>query len=402
MKISADRKNKHLTIDERIQIQHMLHSNETFKTIADSIGKDPGTVSKEVRRHIHLVDSTFVVKSDAGLISELCDRLTRAPYVCNGCKKRNFCHMEKHIYNAKYAQKEYEQLLVQAREGIPLSKESFYEMDRIISDGVKNGQHIYHIVETNDLDVSVSTVYRHLDKGWLSISAMDLPRKVKFKPRKSSHQQYVPHGVRIGRSYEDFLEFIDAAGLSSWMEMDTLVGEIGGKAIMTWDFTLCNFMVGFLLESKTAVCVSEVFKNIRSVFNAAGISFGDMIPLILTDNGSEFSNVDAIENHEDDDNGTSLFFCRPMRSCDKPHVEKNHTLFRDICPKGTSFNDLTQKDVDIIFSHVNSVARKSLHGRSPYEVFEFTYGKKITSLFGIDKIPPGEVIQSPSLLKKLK
>ncbi|ETJ99764.1 hypothetical protein HMPREF0378_0800 [Eubacterium nodatum ATCC 33099] len=54
----------------------------------------------------------------------------------------------------------------------------------------------------------------------------------------------------------------------------------------------------------------------------------------------------------------------------------------------------------MIFSHVNSVARKKLNGKTPYELFHFTFGEKITSLFGIKKIPPREVIQSPLLLKK--
>ena len=54
--------------------------------------------------------------------------------------------MEKHLYDGKYAQNEYEKLLKESREGIPLTKESFYEVDKIISEGVRKGQHIYHIV----------------------------------------------------------------------------------------------------------------------------------------------------------------------------------------------------------------------------------------------------------------
>ncbi|ASS40990.1 hypothetical protein AXF21_03165 [Eubacterium minutum ATCC 700079] len=89
-----------------------------------------------------------------------------------------------------------------------------------------------------------------------------------------------------------------------------------------------------------------------------------------------------------------------MRPSDKPHVEKNHTLFRDICPKGTSFDNFTQDDVNLIFSHVNSIVRNSLGGKSPYDLFSFTYGEKTASLLGIEKIPSREVIQSPLLLKK--
>jgi len=89
-----------------------------------------------------------------------------------------------------------------------------------------------------------------------------------------------------------------------------------------------------------------------------------------------------------------------MRSCQKPKVEKNHTLFRDIVPKGESFDHFTQETVNLVFSHVNGVKRKSLNGKSPYDVFTFTFGEKIASLLGITYIPAKDVIQSPNLLKK--
>ena len=398
---NIDRKHAHLTLDNRIDIQQMLRDGFSFKMIANSLKKDPSTISKEVRKHIFVKESTCTVKDKHGKeIKEICIKLTKPPYVCNACKKRTYCHMEKHLYDGKYAQNEYEKLLKESREGIPLTKESFYEVDKIISEGVRKGQHIYHIVQTNDINVSLSTVYRHLDKGYLSISPLDLPRKVKFKPRNKNNVTYVPNRVRVGRTYDDFLKFIKIHDISNWVEMDTVIGSQGGKVIMTWDFTFCNFMVGFLLDSKTASNVASAFFDIKSSFNENDIAFPDIVPLVLTDNGGEFSNADAIEQNLNGDKETSLFFCRPMKSCDKPHVEKNHTLFRDICPKGTSFDNFTQDTVDLIFSHVNSVARKKLNGKTPYELFDFTFGEKITSLFGIKKIPPREVIQSPLLLKK--
>ena len=398
---NIDRKHAHLTLDNRIDIQQMLRDGFNFKMIANSLKKDPSTISKEVRKHIFVKESTCTVKDKHGKeIKEICIKLTKPPYVCNACKKRTYCHMEKHLYDGKYAQNEYEKLLKESREGIPLTKESFYEVDKIISEGVRKGQHIYHIVQTNDINVSLSTVYRHLDKGYLSISPLDLPRKVKFKPRNKNNVTYVPNRVRVGRTYDDFLKFIKIHDISNWVEMDTVIGSQGGKVIMTWDFTFCNFMVGFLLDSKTASNVTSAFFDIKNSFNENDIAFPDIVPLVLTDNGGEFSNADAIEQNLNGDKETSLFFCRPMKSCDKPHVEKNHTLFRDICPKGTSFDNFTQDTVDLIFSHVNSVARKKLNGKTPYELFHFTFGEKITSLFGIKKIPPREVIQSPLLLKK--
>jgi hypothetical protein len=146
--------------------------------------------------------------------------------------------------------------------------------------------------------------------------------------------------------------------------------------------------------------VSEKVAALKATLSGGGFAFGDIIALVLTDNGGEFSNVLAIENNSAGERETHLFFCDPYKSYQKPKVEKNHTLFRDIIPKGNSFDDFTQETVNLIFSHVNSVKRKSLGGKSPYEVFAFTYGAEIATLLGMTSVPAEKVNQSPSLLKR--
>ncbi len=96
-----------------------------------------------------------------------------------------------------------------------------------------------------------------------------------------------------------------------------------------------------------------------------------------------------------------MFFCDPYSPYQKPEIEKNHTLFRDIVKAGTSFDDFTQDMVNVIFSHVNSVKRAQFNGKSAYEMFCFTYSEELAAAIGIHKIPPEEVIQSSSLLRKL-
>jgi hypothetical protein len=56
--------------------------------------------------------------------------------------------------------------------------------------------------------------------------------------------------------------------------------------------------------------------------------------------------------------------------------------------------------VNLIFSHVNSVKRKSLNGKSPFDVFAFTFSEDIAAILGVEKIPAEEVLQSPKLLRK--
>ena len=387
-------KNKHLTLEDRIEIQECLCKGMTFKAIASRIGKDPTTVSKEVKLHAKEYSSGFT-KTNA-----ICPKLLKAPFVCNGCIKKNHsdCPFARRKYVAKIAQTEYETTLVESREGIPLNKEEFYTNERIISDAVKSGQHIYHAIQANNLSVSKSTVYRHIQLGYYEISKIDLPRAVKFKQRKRQKGEYVPKKLKIGRSYEDFLQFIDDNPNCCYSEMDTVIGRPGGKVIMTFQFVNVDFMFGILLENKTAAQAGEKIKQLKYTLGSQGFSFADIFPVLLTDNGGEFSDVFAFENNLQGQKETSVFFCDPNCSWQKPHIENNHTLFRNIVPKGKSFDDFTQETVNLIFSHVNSVKRKQFNGKSSYEMFCFAYSAELAAALGISEIPAKDVVQSPKLL----
>ena len=383
-------KHKHLTLSDRNDIQLGLERGETFKAIGQLILKDPTTVSKEVKRNRQVRDS-----SSNNLP---CPLLDKAPFVCNGCpKRRQNCGYQKVFYLAKQAQKQYEQTLVEAREGTPLNSQTFWDMDKIISDGVKKGQHIYHILKTHNLDVSSSTVYRHIRKGYLSIAPIDLARAVKFKDRRKNNLPSIPKEAKKGRSYEDFQNYLSLNQLNYWLEMDTVMGRMGGKVLLTFNLSFCNFIFARLLDNKTALEVTKHLYDIKNTLHQADKDFCQLFPVILTDNGGEFARVDDIEM---DVRGESkLFFCDPNRSDQKGRIEKNHTLIRDILPKGTSFDNLTQEDINLICSHVNSVKRAALNGKSAYELFTFTYGEEISKLLGISKIPAEDVCQSSKLLQ---
>ena len=383
-------KHKHLTLSDRNDIQLGLERGETFKAIGQSILKDPTTVSKEVKRNKQIRDSTS---------NNLpCPLLDKAPFVCNGCpKRRQNCGYKKIFYLAKQAQKQYEQTLVESREGTPLNSKTFWEMDKVISNGVKKGQHIFHILKTHNLDVSSSTVYRHIRKGYLSIAPIDLARAVKFKERRKSKLPSIPKEAKKGRSYEDFQNYLALKHLNSWLEMDTVMGRMGGKVLLTFNLSFCNFIFARLLDNKTALEVTKHLYDIKNTLYQADKDFFQLFPVILTDNGGEFARVDDIEM---DVRGESkLFFCDPNRSDQKGKIEKNHTLIRDILPKGTSFDNLTQEDINLVCSHVNSVKRAALNGKSAYELFAFTYGEEIPKLLGISKIPAEDVCQSSTLLQ---
>lgn len=390
------KKNKHLTMEDRKEIEECLGKRMSYKAIARLIQKDPTTVSYEIKHHRQELRNSFTSSEKP------CPSLLKAPFVCNGCPKRHSasCHYVHFLYRASQAQTEYKQLLSDSREGTPLNKEDFYRTDRIISSGLKKGQHIYHIMANSpEISCSKSTVYRYFHKGYYSASLIDLPRAVKFKPRKARHSDYVPSGVKVGRSYDDFLDFCNSHDLERHVELDTVIGRIGGKVILTIHFTSCNFMAGLLLDDKSAAQGALHFSDLKNRIRSAGFSIPALMDALLCDNGGEFSDVFSFENDEKGEKEISLFFCDPMRSSQKPFIEKNHTLFRDIVPKGSSFDDFSQDTVNLIFSHVNSVSRSLYGGKSPFEMFSFLYGEAAAAPFGITRIPPRDVVQSPRLLK---
>lgn len=390
-----ERKNKHMTLEDRIEIQECLSKGMTFKSIAKRIGKSPTTISREVKAHIQFHTNSFV-KTDT-----VCPLLLKAPFVCNACEKRTrrCCQFKRQLYVAKQAQADYESLLVESRTGIPLNKESFYNTEKIISSAVRNGQHIYHAIKANNLPVSASTVYRHIKKGYYSISPLDLPRMVKFKPRHKKQTDYVPYAAKQNRRYENYLAFLEMNPDVSVVQFDTVIGKVGGKVIMTIHFTNWDFMVGILLDNKTATEAASKISALKKKLKISGFSFGDIVPVILTDNGGEFSNVSTFENDENGNTETHMFFCDPNASYEKPHIEKNHTLFRDIVPSGSSFDEFTQETVNLIFSHVNAVKRKQFNGKSAYDMFTFAYSVELADALGIKYIPADEVIQTPKLLR---
>ncbi len=83
---------------------------------------------------------------------------------------------------------------------------------------------------------------------------------------------------------------------------------------------------------------------------------------ILTDRGSESGDPVSLETGIQGIQRTSIYYCDPMRSGQKGGIEQAHTMLRMILPKRTTFEFLTQWDVNLITSHINSTPRESLNG----------------------------------------
>ena len=425
---------KHLTLEDRIYIENELNKGSSFKDIAKFLCKDPTTISKEVKAH-RLSDwyhkgtfynaKNFCIhryhckKTNAcGKIvlcgvkcascptcnqtckdfeKERCSRLDKAPYVCNGCpKKINHCTIaHKYTYNARFSERKYREKLSDSRAGINLTKHELCKKDRIISPLIEQGQSPYQIVTNHpELELSVRTVYSYLDQGLFTARNVDLKRKVKFKPRKCHKTQITNRTVFINRTYQDF----QALQLPFFAEMDTVHSSRDSKkTLLTFFFTREKLFLAFLMNRCTEGAVRLVFDRLEKRLGT--YAFISVFDYLLTDRGSEFGDPDALETGIDGMQRTSIYYCDPMRSGQKGGLEQAHTMPRMVLPKGTSFEFLTQWDVNLITSHINSTPRESLGGRTPYSVALETMGENVLNAFQLRPIAPDEVNLTPKLIR---
>ncbi|MBR6402031.1 MAG: IS30 family transposase [Eubacterium sp.] len=431
--------NKHLTLSDRILLEKCLNEDMSFKEIARYMDKDPTTVSREVKRRYTVTKSANYRVINHCDLKQSCQekgicsgnecnikrckncnrcnsccpkfvpdscykRLHRAPYVCNGCTRKVGCHQAKRYYRAVDAEKSYRSTLTDCRKGINLTLDELNKIDEIVSPSLKKGQPLYHIYENNieDIPCTIRTLYNLVNQGAISSGRMDLRRAVRCKPRKkkSDKEDKIMRKHRIGRTKEDLsvylTENIELA--PRIVQMDTVVGGRGSThSLLTFYFVRGNLQLAFLLEEHTSQAVCEVFDYLELLLTPE--IFRELFPIIVTDNGTEFSDSDYLERAADGSKRTRIFYCDPYSSWQKGGCEKNHEFIRYVIPKGTSMDNIYQKHVNKMMSHINSTCRESLGGKCPYDIaLTYMCAETLKSL-GIKKIPPSEVNLTPSLLK---
>ena len=429
-------KNKHLTDLDRLQIQHGLLHRNSIKKIAFDLGKSSTTISREIRKRavssnkchpyknpnrcIHRFDCSIHYlcedkpncikqcrscklcnKLCSDFVEDICKKLSFPPYVCNGCPDEYICVLRKKYYLHNPAHQNYRKILVETREGVNISEDELVQLDEFVSPLIMKGQSIHHIVANNKDEFSVSekSLYRYVSEGLLKARNIDMPRVCRLKPRVSKPLEHkVDSACRIGRTYDDYKNYLIQHNDIFAVEMDSVIGRIGGKVLLTLMFKSCDLMLAFIRDRNTSQSVIGIFNWLYTILERD--LFCTLFPALLGDNGSEFSNPTAIEFDNEGNLRTKVFYCDPRASFQKPNVELNHEFIRKVLPKGSSFDNLEQGDINLMMSHINSYSRAKLNDKSPHKLFNFLYGQGILEKLGLKIIPPNEIILTPSLLKR--
>ncbi len=410
-------KGSHLSLEERKIIEENICKGLRKFETAKELNRSQSTIGKEIknnrkRRYSQLEDSPWLCKHyneckvcigkcrDFEEIS--CFRRDRFIGACNCCPEVKRCKKVKYFYYANVAQKNYEYTLKDSRQGVNLNTTELYELAHIICPLIKQGQSIYTILENHkEIKQCAKTIYTYIEMGLFKdwgITSLELRRKVTRKIRKKKKLKKRSESIDYsGRKYDDYIEYVKNNPTYATTEMDTVYNNQSGPYIQTFIFENTGLMIGLLKTQKTTEEMSNSLNYFQDILSDE--TYNKLFGLLLTDRGSEFAKPQLFEiNHETGEIRSKIFYCDAQMPSQKPHVENNHIFIRDIIKKKTSLKDLTQEKLNVVFSHINSVTRKSLGGKTPYEAFEFFYGKETLDKLKIQKIEKDKVTLQPYLL----
>lgn len=435
----------HLNIEQRCVIRDMVYAGKSAREIARELNVSASTIVREIKRNriikipkirksnISIYCKNFDTCSHKGdlcdnCLSEytlcqrcklrqcnylcvdyevrLCPKTTKWPYICTTyCAKRNSCRLPKCSYNGTHADKQYRNTLVNTRNKINLSKTELKNLESLVVPLLKNGNSPYVIFEEHkDLPIGVRTFYSYINKGLINITSLDLPRKARWKTshNKSGKNKSKKDKInRINREFKDYLK-LSEYDRKRTMQLDTVLGFKKNKQVI---FSIHNVAHKFqfynLLPSNSAKYIVSIL-DMYEIYLGKCEEFEKVFGILLADRGSEFDFIEDIERSVFDHTKKrcKLFFCDPNRPDQKGSCENNHEHLRRILEKKHSnFDALSNFDVAILNSHVNSYKRKSLGGISPYESIIKTIPKDFLDTLGIEFVKPDNVVLKPTLLR---
>ncbi len=406
---------KHLSLEDRKNIELGIIEGLSKSQIAKKINRSPATIANEIKKHrkikprntfnmdcicIHLKECRKCTKKCKRYQEISCSRRDRNIGACNSCPKIKHCKLDKYFYYANKANESYLYTLVDSREGVNLDYSELKQIATIIKPLLDRGQTIYQILENHkEITQCSKTLYTYIEMGLFKefgIDTFSLKKKVSRKIKSKKLKKRRRPVNYIGREYKDYLEYVKAHPMEYTTQMDTIYNSQSGPFIQTFIFQNTALMIGFIHKEKTSASMASTLDKLQKLLED---DYYAHFSLLLTDRVSEFEKYELFENDSNNDARGHIFYCDPQRPDQKPNVENNHNFVRNVLPNKLKLDKLTQEDIELMFSHINSVPRASLSGKTPYEVFTYFHGDEILKKLNIQKIEKDMVTLKPYLLK---
>ena len=410
-----------ITIDNRINIQACLEKGVSLNRMKEIIKKNRSTIYRELHNYACVKQSgdrkcIFCKKRNfceengvyIGMHSGYnckdfekieCARLKKYPYVCNGCVYKEHCHYDKRYYDCTKAHTMSLRNRILTRKKRRIPQKDINTINEIVTPLIQKGQSIHHIFATSSTLKNICcerTIRRLIYDNYLDVKPADLRRYARFRHIQNVYKakgHKIPNIERLAeRTYSDFQKYVKSNPNLSVVQFDSVIGKTSDKkAILTITFPKERFQFGRLIDKGSSVSVNRKMKDLFRVIGPE--KFREVFAVNLADNGVEFLNFHMLESKN-----VRVYFTNPYRSTDKASCERNHEFIRYVIPKGISLDNLTQRHLDKLFSHINSYVRASNQNKTPFELIEKRFGPEFLKSIRIKRIHAKNIFLKPELL----
>ena len=307
-----------LTQEQRYQIYGFLKAGFSRTAIAKKIGVHKSTVSRELRRN-----------------------------------------RGKNGYRPKQAHRLASTRRALATKSIKLTPRLIAIIESLIRQDFSPAQVSGFLNRTLSLSVSHEAIYQHILKDKTHGGRLYQHLRHANKKRKKRYGSYDRRGRIVGRvSIDDRPAVVDTKKRIGDWEIDTVIGKNHKGALVTIverhsKFTLIKRVADKKAGRVTAATI-ELLKPFRK-----------QVHTITADNGKEFAQHSLIAK----DLKSHFFFAHPYHSWERGLNENTNGLIRQYFPKATSFEMITDDQIQFVMDRLNNRPRKTLGFKTPNEVF---------------------------------
>lgn len=341
---TTEKKSEHLNYEERKIIERILRAGANKSEIAKALRRDKSTIKREIKR------------------GSVIQRRTN-PYVSRNPGVPEY--LEEMKYFADVGQRAYEkhrQNCGAKNKVIVCADLVGFVEEKILGPEKWSPDAAIGYAKVNGLfpgqSFSTKTFYNWIDDGLVRVKNIDLLLKVGRKPKKPRKERK----KRLGKSVDERPAAVETREEFGHWKGDGIVGKGQQGQLITLVERKIGVGLLFNAESREQEKIVEIMDSLQQQY---GRHFSDIFKSITLDNGSEFSDSAGIEK----DNRTAAYYAHPYSSFERGTNENWNGIVRRFIPKGSSFDKLTDQDIQRINHYINTMPRKRFNYRTPLDLW---------------------------------
>ena len=216
-----------------------------------------------------------------------------------------------------------------------------------------------HLRQEAGFQISHERIYQHVWSDKLAGGELYRHLRHSHKKRRKQYGSQDKRGqIRNRVSIDERPEVVlEKSRIGDW-EIDTMIGKNHQGALITIVERVSKFTLIKKVDSKQADVVTQATIALLE-------PYVDKTLTITADNGKEFAKHETIAQALN----TNVYFAHPYRSWERGLNENTNGLIRQYFTKGSSFENITNFEIEKVMNRLNHRPRKSLNFRTPHAVF---------------------------------